>query len=325
MNYIDMHCDTLAKALVRKQKTIEKLDGTMVDISRLKQSGAAAQFFAMFIPQRDEAEWFGLTEMPELTELMKMMYEIYQNTLKECSDVLAPAYGYDDLVKNKENGKISAFLTIENGYPILGKLENLKNFYDMGVRLVTLTWNDPNCIGFPHSAREDDSKLGLTTFGKEAVSYMRELGILVDVSHLSDEGFYDVADVIKGPFVASHSNCRELCPATRNLTDAMIRVLANHGGVAGINFEPTFLNRNQEDAKSRVERMCDHVEHFIDVGGCDCVGIGTDFDGISGQFEIEDCTGMHLLFDAMHRRGMSDDVIEKVAFKNVAAVIREGM
>ena len=325
MQYIDMHCGTLAEALVRKQKTVRKLKGTMVDVERLQRGEAVAQFFAMFLPQRNEPSWFGCETMPDLSVLMEKMYEVYRNALTECSDILAPAYNSKDLEKNRREGKISAFLTIENGEVAEGKIENLQKFYDMGVRLVTLTWNDENCFGFPHSKNREEMQRGLKGFGKEAVSCMQDLGMIVDVSHLSDGGFYDVADIAKKPFVASHSNCRELAPATRNLTDDMIRILAEHGGVAGINFEPTFLNKNQEDKLSRVERMCDHVEHFIRIGGVECVGIGTDFDGISGQFEIEECTQMEMLFVALHKRGLSEDTLEKIAFHNVERVIREGM
>lgn len=328
MQYIDMHCDTLAEALVRKSPTAEYLEGTMVDVNRLRQAGAAAQFFAMFLPQRNEPEWFGLELMPEPEVLMEKMYEIYCSTLQVCSSYLAKACNYSDLEENRRAGKISAFLTIENGYPVRGRMENLERFYQMGVRLVTLTWNDPNCFGFCHSDNREEMKRGLTDFGKEAVRYMQELGMLVDVSHLSDGGFYDVAEASREsglPFVASHSNCRELSPATRNLTDEMIHVLADCGGVAGINFEPTFLNEDRSDKVSRIERMCDHICHFIDKGGIECVGIGTDFDGIGGQFEIRDCTGMPMLFDALHRRGISWDAIEKIAYDNVARVIRETM
>lgn len=325
MQYIDMHCDTLAEALVRKSSTAEHLEGTMVDVARLKESGAAAQFFAMFLPQRNEPEWFGLKEMPEPEELMGQMYQVFLNTLRECGGYLAPAHNYAELESNRKAGKISAFLTIENGFLVRGELENLKKFYDMGVRLITLTWNDANCFGYPHSENAEEMGRGLTGFGKEAISYMNELGILVDVSHLSDGGFYDVAELSKKPFVASHSNCRALSPATRNLTDEMIHLLAEKGGVAGINFAPFFLNADVTDEHSRVERMCDHVLHFIDKGGVECVGIGTDFDGIGGTLEIADCTGMHLLFEALHRRGLSEDAIEKIACGNVARVIRDVM
>lgn len=325
MGYIDMHCDTLAKAMERKKDTAEALTDTMVDIRRLGAANAEAQFFAMFLPQREEPEWFGLKTMPPLQDLMEMMYLVYRNTLKACSDSLALAASWEDLRKNRANGKISAFLTIENGSVIDGNTDNLKRFYDMGVRLITLTWNDANCLGYPHSARKEEMERGLTDFGKEVVCEMNRLGMIVDVSHLSDGGFWDVAEISKKPFVASHSNCRALSPATRNLTDGMIRTLAEKGGVAGVNFAPAFLNEDEADRLSRVERICDHICHLIDKGGVECAGIGTDFDGIDGDFEIADCTQMAMMFDALHRRGISDDVTEKIAYGNVERVIRECM
>lgn len=325
MKYIDMHCDTLSIGMVERKDTITRLEHSMVDIERLEQSGAAAQFFAMFLPQRNMPEWFGLKEMPELETLLMQMYDIFWNTLKENENRMAFAQSYEKMQENLQAGKMSAFLTMENAYCVNGKMENLKKFHEMGVGLMTLTWNDANCFGQNHSEKAEFMKKGLTDFGKEAILYMNELGIIIDVSHLSDGGFYDVACISKKPFVASHSNCRELSPSTRNLTDEMIWMLAEKGGVAGINFEPTFLNRKKDDFVSRVNCMCDHIEHFIKVGGVECVGIGSDFDGIGGQFEIEDCTKMHMLFDELHRRGMGDDTIEKLAFGNVTRVIKESM
>lgn len=325
MKYIDMHCDTLSIGMVEHKECITNLEHSMLDIERLQKSDAAAQFFAMFLPQRNMPEWFGLKEMPEAEILLQKMYEIFRMTLKKNENRMAFAQSYENLQKNLQEGKISAFLTMENAYVVNGKMENLKRFHDMGVGLMTLTWNDSNCFGQNHSKDKNLMLKGLTEFGKEAVLYMNELGIIVDVSHLSDGGFYDVANISKKPFVASHSNCRELSSSTRNLTDAMIRLLAEKGGVAGINFEPTFLNWNQEDVYSRVSRMCDHIEHFIKVGGVECVGIGTDFDGIGGQFEISDCTKLGLLFDELHWRGIGDDTMEKIAFANVARVIKDSM
>lgn len=348
MQYIDMHCDTLTEALVRKQKTMEELSGTMVDIRRLKTAGAEAQFFAMFLPQRERRgqteagmskqerkaeeisarEWEKTEETLRLERQMQSLYGIYRSTLESCKDILAEARSSEELEQNRKAGKISAFLTMENGFLIQGKLENVKRFYDMGVRLITLTWNHPNGLGQCHTKEPEKMKQGLTEFGWEAVSYMQELGILVDVSHLSDGGFYDVAALSKQtgiPFVASHSNCRALSPSTRNLTDGMIRRLAEYGGVAGINLEPSFLNWNTEDSVSRIERVCDHICHLIDRGGTECVSIGTDFDGISGQLEIDACTKLPRLFAALRRRGISEDTVEKITHKNVKRVIREGM
>jgi len=325
MRYIDMHCDTLSMGMMHHKKTITKLQGSMLDIERLIRSGAGAQFFAMFIPQRNMPEWYGLDKMPEHEVLLEHMKDIFWETLKENENSMAFAQSYEEMQKNLQNEKVSAFLTMENGYAVRGKMENLKKFHDWGVGLMTLTWNDPNCFGQNHSSDRNLMQTGLTNFGKEAVSYMNDLGMLIDVSHLSDGGFYDVAELTKKPFVASHSNCRELSPSTRNLTDDMIRILAEKGSVAGINFEPAFLNRDQNDRHSRISRMCDHVEHFIKIGGVECVGIGSDFDGIDGKFELSDCTKMELFFEELHRRGVSEDVIEKIAFRNVARVIRESM
>lgn len=321
MRYIDMHCDTLSQALMQQKDTIFELENTMVDVRRLLAAGAGAQFFAMFVPQRNEPGWFDAAEPAAQEELLMKLYGVYVNTLEQHKDVIAAARSIADYRKNQREGKLSAFLTMENGAVAQGKLENIQRFYDMGVRLITLTWNDPNCFGTSHSAEPGQMAQGLTEFGKEAVEYMNELGILVDVSHLSDGGFYDVAKISKKPFVASHSNCRSLCAATRNLTDEMICILAEKGGVCGINLEPTFVNRNRMDRHTTVEALCGHIEHMRQTGGEDCIGIGTDFDGISGTFEIADCTYLHLLFDALHRKGYSDDLIDKIAFGNVERVI----
>ena len=342
MNYIDMHCDTLVKAVEQKKETAKKLEHTMVDAERLHRCGTKAQFFAMFLQQKKEENWSDPGHDPddcrsekrkislwyngaEIEKQMQDMYAVYQNTMENCADIIAPACTYEDLQRNWQQKKVSAFLTVENGCVVDGKMERLEQLYQMGVRLITLTWNDDNCFGHPHAKDAGRMQLGLTPFGKEAVTYMTERGILVDVSHLSDGGFYDVAELVRGPFVASHSNCRELAPATRNLTDDMIRILAEHGGVCGLNFYPPFLNTDPVDKVSRIERMCEHVKHLVNVGGIECVGIGTDFDGIEGNLEIADCMEMEKLFDALQKKGFCEDDIERIAYKNVERVIREVM
>lgn len=324
-NYIDMHCDTLSAALHMGKQTITHMDKTMVDVERLLRSGTAAQFFAMFLTQKAGREWYGLPADADLTEVMMSMYQIFRNTLAENADTMAFAGCYEDLKRNERDGKLSAFLTIENGYPVKGDMDNLKKYHDLGVRLITLTWNDPNCFGQNHSTDPVLMNTGLTSFGKEAIEVMNDLGIAIDVSHLSDGGFWDVARLTAKPFVASHSNCRALSGHTRNLTDDMIRAVAEKGGVCGLNFESSFLNADLTDRKSRIDRMCDHVEHYIKVGGVEIVGIGSDFDGIGGDLEIGQCTDMYRLFDALERRGISDDVIDRIAYGNVARVIRESM
>jgi membrane dipeptidase len=163
---------------------------------------------------------------------------------------------------------------------------------------------------------------GLKPFGKDAVHRMNELGMVIDVSHLSDGGFYDVAAISEKPFVASHSNCRTLSPHQRNLTDDMIRTLAEKGGIAGINFGPEFLNATTDIKENSAKLISAHARHFINVGGSDCVALGSDFDGIQGNLEIGKVENMPLLFDQFSRDGLSDDIIEKIAWKNALRTLK---
>ena len=323
-SYIDMHCDTLLQTLHKGSSLLYENEG-MQSLKLMHEAKQMCQFFAIFFPPRQENK-----ENPTPTdeEFFRILCRNFYEEIEKHPYTVAFAHNYDDIRKNWEKGLSSAILTVEDGRMVDGKMENLKMLYEQGVRAIALTWNFSNCFGYPNSEDKSIMQKGLTDFGKDALAEMNQRGILIDVSHLSDGGFYNVAEHARDvgkPFVASHSNCRVLSPATRNLTDEMIRILADCGGVAGLNFEPTFLNEDRSDTLSRVERMCDHILHLIDKGGVECVGIGTDFDGIGGQFEICDCTGMPRLFDALHARGLSWDVIEKIAYENVARVIREAL
>jgi len=315
--YLDLHCDTLRAAALAGLPSVRCAPGLMVDAERLRRGGAGGQYFGMFFCQTDGPE------VPPPDELMAKMLAVYRETLRECADTFAPARGFADWEKNRRAGKISAFLSIENAYAANGDLNRLNRWREEGVSLAALTWNHANCLGFPHSADPAESARGLTEFGREAVARMNELGLIVDVSHLSDGGFRDVAALSAKPFVASHSNCRALAPRSRNLSDGMLRTLAGRGGVAGLNFYPPFLNASAEDMTGRVERMCEHVEHVVAVAGEDCPALGTDFDGIEGELEIPGCEGMPRLFDALRRRGLTERQLEKLACGNFLRVLRE--
>ena len=200
-----------------------------------------------------------------------------------------------------------------------GSLYNLRNFYRLGVRLITLTWNFPNEIGYPNCKPEFVYR-GLTSFGQEVVREMNNLSMIIDVSHLSDKGFYDVSSISKNPFVASHSNSRSITNHPRNLTDEMIKILAEKGGVTGINFEKSFLGEN---IPAKVSDMILHIKHIRDVGGIDVIGIGSDFDGIALQSEISDIAEMDKLVHELNKNGFSDDEIEKIFYKNILRVIKD--
>lgn len=323
--YIDMHCDSLMiAALADKKHELRDSDMTRVDFERMKQSGALAQFFAIFMPDEKCYKALDMKPLKDI-EYFDVLYEQYLTSLEKNSDIIRKAYSAQDVEENYRKGYMSSILTIEDGRLTKGYIERLDDFHDLGVRAISLTWNSPNCYGFPHSSDHDDMMLGLTPFGMEAVEYMNEIGIMVDVSHLSDGGFWDVATISKTPMIASHSNCRELCRHTRNLSDDMIRALANKGGVMGLNFCPYFLNEYLDDPNSRVETMIAHLKHMVKIGGIGVAALGSDFDGFRGRMEINDCGEYYKLFDAMKKAGFTEGQIDKIMYENVLRVMRDSM
>ena len=150
---------------------------------------------------------------------------------------------------------------------------------------------------------------------------MEELGMIIDVSHLSDAGFYDVVKYSTKPFVASHSDARSICGVARNLSDEMIRLLADKGGVMGINYCSAFIE-DRNETFTTVQGMVDHIRHIVKIGGIDCVGLGSDFDGIENSLEIKDASGVQLLYEAL-KKHFSEEEIEKIFWKNVLRVYHE--
>ena len=331
--YADMHCDTLLYGVGKGLNDIYEMPEAMLDIKRLKQADVLCQFLAVFFPPRPDmltpeqrAERLKLRpQMPPDEELFSKAVKLMQDSMAAHKDIIRQAYNYEDVMKNKEQGLVSGVLTIEDGRIVNGSFDRLEQLAKTGVRAIALTWNYENCFGAPNSKDPKIMSKGLTAFGKEAIEAMNELGILVDVSHLSDGGFYDVAKISKKPFVATHSDCRALAAHPRNLTDEMIRILAEKGGVSGINFAPAFLDDTPGNEESRVSDMVRHIKHFIEVGGEDCVGIGTDFDGIRGQLEVGEPGQLALLFDALENAGITPRQIDKIASGNVLRVMKEVM
>ena len=317
MGYIDFHIDTLMMYARGYEGQSLYENDRMVDFKRMKEAQCYGQFFATFFPPEERME--GCSD----EEYRANLYEGITREIDKNKDIIAFAGNYDDYLENKKNGRISAFYTFEDGRIVDGKMENLKRFYDLGYRLISLTWNGANCFGFPNSTDPELMKLGLTDFGKESIEVMNELGIIIDVSHLSDGGFYDVAELSKKPFVASHSNARALTPHQRNLTDDMIKILADKGGFCGINFAPAFTSPDIKDTVSTVAHLADHADYLRDKGGIELVGLGSDLDGIHGTLEVGQPTDLYKLFDELKKRGWSDDDIEKFAYKNAERIIKE--
>jgi len=297
MSIIDLHCDTICHLVDNKDMELKK-NNLAIDLEKLIKGNSLAQLFALFIDLNEHPKAFN--------RAMDMLNKFYEE-LEKNNHEISVAKNYEDLEVNKEEDKISAFLTIEEGEAIEGSLKNLRNFYDLGVRLMTLTWNYENSIGYPNCKEEFRNK-GLKTFGLETIEEMNKLGMIIDVSHLSDGGFYDVARYSKKPFVASHSNSRSICNHSRNLTDDMIRTLSEKGGVTGINFEKSFLIEGGSN----------------NVGGIDVISLGSDFDGINPKnLEISNMGEIDKLIIALQKEGYHEGNIEKILYKNALRVIKE--
>ena len=311
MSIIDLHCDTIYHLVDNKDLSLRE-NNLAIDLRKLKTAGSLAQFFALFIDLDEHNKPFN--------RAMDMLNKFYEEIDKN-NHHIEIARDYKDLIENHREEKISAFLTLEEGEAFEGSLEKLRNFYDLGVRLVTLTWNHENSIGYPN-CREEFKNKGLKPFGLEVLEAMNQWGIIIDVSHLSDGGFYDVANYSKKPFVASHSNSRAICDHGRNLTDEMIRILSNKGGVMGINFEKSFLRK--DGSKSSVEDMIRHIKHIYKVGGAEVISLGTDFDGINpDKLEISSIDQINKLVYGLEASGFTSEDIDKILYKNALRVIKE--
>ncbi len=325
MKWINLHSDTLMQTYALRTADLVSLPEAHMDVRRMKASDAVATFFAVFMPQPGAESYLNRDEAIDDEEYMAYLFQSFDNTLDAAADDIALARSVSELEENDRAGKMSALLSFEDGRPVKGSIERLRFFFDRGLRLITLTWNDENCFGHPNSSDPERMRRGLKPFGIEALAYMNEWGMLIDVSHLSDGGFMDVAAHSKKPFLATHSNCRALSNVPRNLSDEMLRILADKGGVAGVNFGPQFLHADPTRTDSTVAAMSAHIRHMIQVGGEGLPAIGTDFDGVEGELEIDSVEKIGLLFDQLHRDGLSDDCIEKVAYHNALRVMRDSM
>lgn len=330
MKVADMHCDTISEILYsKKSDNPEKIhlrkNNLHIDLEKMKKGDYLIQNFALFVhlkKRENPFEW--------CMELADTFYE----EMEANKDMIAPAKSYDDILKNQADGKMSGLLTIEEGGVCKGSPAFLRDFYRLGVRMLTLTWNFPNEIGYPNALTSSgeaapygvpNTECGLTKFGIQFLEEMERLGMIADVSHLSDAGFYDMVKYAKKPFVASHSNSRTICGHVRNMTDDMIKKLAECGGVMGMNYEPFFLHtyRAEEERHAKISEIVDNILHISQIAGTECIGLGSDFDGIMTNEELPDASCLPMLEDALWKAGFGQQEIEGIFYKNVLRVYKE--
>lgn len=329
--YIDLHCDTISVIDTGKASSLRS-NSLHVDLQRLRLGGAMAQTFASFVELK-ETEQRGETPWDCVIRLLNLL----DSELERNADLIRPALTGRDIEENFKNGYLSAIRSTEEGAVYMDDLTRLRALYDRGVRIATLTWNYENGLAFPNRPLYDpetgevtgtvpETEHGLKSRGVEFVRAMEDMGMLIDISHLSDAGIDDVFRTVRSstPVIASHSNARSVAGHPRNLSDRHLRQLADHGGVAGINFFHAFLSDARQVSRlSALEDMTAHIMYIRNLIGSDHIALGTDLDGISSVLEIGGCEGMQLLADALSAAGLSEDETEKIFSGNALRVFRD--
>lgn len=333
MKILDMHCDTIMSLMENENSHL--LDSnTMINTNKLIKADYLLQCFAMFVVYKNEK-----INNYSPYEYCNKMIDRYYKEINTSSKYIKPALSYQDIENNIENNLITSLLTIEEGGVLEGKIENLYHFYNLGVRMITLTWNFKNEIGSPNidytnitnrTIRTPKKQFipntvdGLTEFGIEVVEKMNELGIVIDCSHASDKTFYDVIKYTKKPIVCSHSCSRSICNHVRNMSDDMLFKLKENNGVVGINYCHDFVK--QDNSLATINDIVKHINYIRDLIGIDYIGLGSDFDGIdNSNIELKDASMMPQLINELRKQNYSEEDIEKISYKNVLRVFKENL
>ena len=307
MDLFDGHCDTILRCYL-EGGGLRRQAGHL-DLERRRGKGRWAQFFATFGSPED---------MPgrSLWEVFLEEYALFRSEVDANADLVVFCRTGAEARAAFAAGKTAAFLSAEGAELLDCDPDKLRLAHRMGVRAVNITWNHPNALSGTNAEERDR---GLSEQGRAFVKTMGELGMLVDVSHLSDPGFWDVMEVTDRPVVATHSNARAIFPHPRNLTDAQFTAIINTNGVAGLNMYAGFLGDDPD-----FDTVVSHLEHFLALGGENNVSMGGDWDGITrmprGMSGIQD---MEKLYEHLLRRNYSESLLEKVFYSNLMRVVNE--
>ena len=340
MKFFDTHCDTVGKVLDGSLDFQTGEGSGHLSLPGMLSAGSCAQIFACFVLSEHHPE----KERETAEAMIRTIVEMAAKSAGKMEVVRTAS----ELRASCDGGPIAALIGLEGADPLEGKAANLHHFYELGVRDLILAWRDN-----PFSGTAFGTNTPLTEEGRKLVELTEELGVMVDVSHLSDSAFKDVCEITKQPFIASHSNCRAICPSKRNLTDAMIRTLADRGGVMGINLASGFLDpdiyqqemtyrrkfRSEGETPEATKRMREqiatiprpsidwvakHIRHAIDIGGEDIIGLGGDLDGITSMpREIKGIADYDKIPDLLLAAGLRTRQVEKVCYQNFERVFCE--
>lgn len=325
---IDGHFDLLMDVQIQRERGRMRVIETDY-YSRFIEGGVNVIIAAVFIDSQF------LPEMG-LRKALSQISALYEE-VKESPEKLMICYNGEDMERAKETGKIGFLLSLEGAEPLGTDLSLLRVFYELGVRNLGLVWSRRNAVGdgsFFSKVREG-RKGGITNFGVNVIEEAERLGMMIDVSHLNDEGFWDVIEIAKKPIIASHSNARVLCSTMRNLTDEQIKAIANKNGVIGINANSMLVGN--DDYSSHIEHLLNHVDHLVEVAGIHHVGIGLDLcDDFMKYISSEDLASMPRrpfdviaghqalpqLFEGFLKRGYTEDMIHAIAGSNLLRIFK---
>ena len=325
MKLFDLHCDTIERMEEHGENMLT--ENCQLSLRYLPQVEKWCQTFAIFIPDSKRGA--------DAMEYYERVRAYFHKMLDEHKDIVEFVHNADDIKRITAAKKCAAVLSVEGAAVLGGKLENIEKLARDGVKMMTLTWNFKNGLAEPNIVpgtddmwpRPANTTGGLTEKGLEFVEEMQRLHMLVDVSHLSDAGIWDILRVAKRPFVASHSNARACCPHVRNLTDEMLTAMGEKGCLIGLNYCASFLDTNPDrsQVRSRITDMARHARYIMDKAGEDCLALGSDFDGIDGDLEIAGAQDMPKLAEGMKKEGIPERVVEKIFYGNAVRFFSENL
>lgn len=283
-----------------------------IDLLRAQKTmGNYCQFFAIF------GTWDSKAGV-DCRQIFEEQYSIFNREIMRNEDLIVHCRTAADAERANAVGKIAAFLAVEGAELLDCDIKKLEDAYEKGARAINLTWNCANALS--GSSRQEPSR-GLTEQGRRFVRRMQELGMLVDVSHLSDPGFWDVAELAQQagkPFIAGHSNSRAVCDHVRNLTDEQFVAIMNCRGVAGLNMCGDFIG-----GQMTLKNLIGHIEHWMSLGGQDSIAIGGDWDGCDLFPGMNDISGLETLYEQLLRMNYTEKIVHAIFYDNMMRVVRE--
>lgn len=301
MFFVDGHCDTIQVAL---DENIDLMNEQLsFNLEQAKKNGPMIQMTAVFVNPNYKNSF----------QRAKNIIEYFEKQMKKYPEEVLQVKTKEDILKVEKENKIGCLLTIENGSAIEEKIDNVDYFYNKGVRVMSITWNEDNLLGCGSQTKRDN---GLTKLGEQYIKKLNQKGIMIDVSHSSEKTFWDTAKLTESPIVATHSCCYSLCPHPRNLKDEQIKQIAESGGIIGVCYCTAFLSKTEIAGVKEIAR---HICHIADLVGVDYVGVGSDFDGLEKEHiptDLKNIGQIDNLIQELRNIGLHQEEIEKIMGKN---------